>query len=86
MPTNKTLSDGLRALGKNFNADICSVCEGVGQLEQTYTAGCGMGSYRSMGKCDWCNGTGLIQNDAPAPLSVLNQVMQAAKDTTHASQ
>jgi hypothetical protein len=41
----------------------CEVCKGKGEYRQTYTAGCGFGSYRSMGKCGYCNGTG--QRAAP---------------------
>lgn len=38
---------------------LCGICNGKGQYEQTYTAGCGMGSFRSVGRCDHCEGTGL---------------------------
>jgi len=47
MVTRKNLSD-------------CTVCKGKGETEQVYTAGCGMGSYKSMGPCSWCNGIGLV--------------------------
>lgn len=38
---------------------LCGCCGGTGEYEQLYNAGCGMGHYRSVGRCDWCNGTGL---------------------------
>jgi len=34
--------------------EICPWCNGEGRCEQTYNAGCGMGMYRSMGRCDMC--------------------------------
>lgn len=33
---------------------LCPMCEGAGKYEQTYTAGCGMGYYRSNGNCEIC--------------------------------
>lgn len=32
----------------------CDMCHGTGEYEQTYTAGCGGGYYRSMGPCEYC--------------------------------
>lgn len=32
----------------------CLVCKGAGDFEQTYTIGCGMGTHKSLGPCDWC--------------------------------
>jgi hypothetical protein len=78
----KTLKNGLAALPSDFRAELCFMCEGIGEYEQTYTVGCGGGYYRSMGKCDYCGGIGLRQGDgfiAPAPLSVLEQVLVAGR-------
>lgn len=73
------LEAGLAKLGPDFNAQLCVVCKGDGRYEQTYTIGCGMGTCRSMGKCDYCNGKGLMQGNKPAPESVRNQVLQAGQ-------
>lgn len=72
------LKAGLAKMAAGFLARICGVCEGEGKYEQTYTQGCGMGSYRSKGMCDHCKGEGLISGGSPAPDSVINQVRQAA--------
>ena len=32
----------------------CGHCAATGEYEQMYTAGCGGGYYRSMGRCDYC--------------------------------
>lgn len=42
----------------NVNEQECRVCKGKGEYEQTYTIGCGYGSYQSVGRCDYCGGTG----------------------------
>jgi DnaJ-class molecular chaperone len=73
------LAAGLKALGPDYNAVLCEVCKGMGRYEQTYTAGCGMGSYQTMGPCTWCNKTGLTQGKNAASDSVVNQVLQASK-------
>lgn len=73
-----TYKRGLAKLGPEFRARICYFCDGAGAYEQTYTAGCGMGYYRSRGRCDHCAGTGLIQGSQPAPASVRAQVINAA--------
>ncbi len=80
MTKAEQLKSGLQALGPNFSAEICTICDGAGQYVQTYTAGCGMGYYRSMGRCDWCAGKGLLQGDVAAPDSVVNQVMTAGSE------
>lgn len=62
---------------------LCGVCDGKGVYEQTYTAGCGMGSYRSSGKCGYCGGVGLryqfaetgYGRDNPIPISVIVQIL-----------
>jgi hypothetical protein len=71
------LKVGLAKFGSDFAATLCTVCDGEGKYEQTYTAGCGMGSYQSIGKCDWCDGHGLRMGDKPAPYSVVNMVLLA---------
>lgn len=71
------LTDGLSKLGPTFNAHLCEVCKGHGRYEQTYTVGCGMGSYLSMGRCGWCSGKGVMQGREVAPESVINQIMTA---------
>lgn len=76
---HELLATGLKALGPNFEADICDGCNGVGKTLQNYTVGCGMGSYESMGPCPWCKGCGLLQGSKPVPASVLNQVLNAAR-------
>lgn len=37
----------------------CEICKGKGRYEQTYIAGCGMGYYKSVGRCIFCDGVGL---------------------------
>lgn len=74
---SKQLEVGLKKLGPDFIAEICPVCMGHGQHEQTYTLGCDLGYIKMMGVCDWCNGTGLLQGTVEAPLSVVNQVLNA---------
>lgn len=71
----EALRRGLAAFGANFVAEICGLCDGEGSYLQTYTAGCGMGTYRMTGRCDCCAGTGLMQGRHGAPRSVLNQVL-----------
>jgi hypothetical protein len=73
------LKAGLAALGPMFNADLCVVCDGEGRYRQTYTAGCGMGSFQSMGDCDYCARSGVRQGTYPAPESVVNQVLNAGR-------
>lgn len=77
------LKRGLEKLPVDFAAKVCPVCDGHGQYRQTYNAGCGMGTYQSMGGCDHCDGTGLVWKSAngwgkAAPESVRNQVLVAA--------
>lgn len=73
------LKRGLERLPEGFRAKVCFACEGHGECEQLYTAGCGGGYYRSKGRCDWCAGTGLLQGTAAAPASVREQVLFAAQ-------
>lgn len=62
--------------------EICPVCVGLGEYKQTYTAGCGMGTYRSVGPCSYCKnpnvfmrGLGYRMKDgSEVPLSVINQM------------
>lgn len=74
------LERGLAVL-PGFLAEICYTCGGTGMYEQTYTAGCGMGYYRSMGRCERCKGILLLQDGKPASRSVINQILVAAKDS-----
>lgn len=72
------LKAGLIKLGPDFCAKLCEVCKGAGEYEQTYIVGCGGGSYRSVGRCDWCKKkAGLIVGREPASESVVNQVRLA---------
>lgn len=73
------LKTGLAKMPAGFMADICPSCDGEGQRMDTYTAGCGGGYYRAMGGCDYCDGTGLLQAYKPAPKSVREQVLTAAR-------
>lgn len=57
------------------SVQVCSVCNGQGKYEQTYIVGCGYGTYRSMGPCDWCNSTGFVYKGGDTvPASVVNQI------------
>lgn len=73
------LRAGMQRVQPGFLAQICGVCQGEGQYEQTYTAGCGGGYFRSMGGCDHCDGTGMRQGNSPAPRSVVDQVVNAGR-------
>lgn len=73
-----TLKRGLEKLGPGFRAEVCYFCSGEGAYEQTYTIGCGAGYYRSLGRCDHCEGEGLVIGNRAAPRSVIAQVMTAA--------
>jgi hypothetical protein len=73
----ETLKAGMARLGPSFRARICWACDGEGRYEQMYTAGCGQGYFRSLGDCDHCAGCGLVQGNAPAPKSIVAQVVQA---------
>lgn len=68
---------------------VCGWCQGKGEYEQTYTAGCGGGLFRSMGPCDHCKhpssgfhkGLGYVMKDgSEVPLSVINQIAVAGVD------
>ena len=69
---------GLSRLRPDYIAEVCGICNGRGEYDQSYTAGCGGGYYRSSGPCDYCERTGLTQRNRPAPGSVVNQVLVAA--------
>lgn len=73
------LKRGLEALGPGFLAQLCPICEGEGQYRQHYNMGCGQGMSRMMGGCDYCGKLGLLQGGKPAPLSVMNQVIEAGR-------
>jgi DnaJ-class molecular chaperone len=77
MSAGQVMRDGLAALGPTFSAELCEVCKGEGRYEQTYTIGCGMGTHKSMGCCDYCDGQGVTQQRKPASASIINQIMQA---------
>jgi DnaJ-class molecular chaperone len=74
----KALTAGLSKLPSNFLAKVCVICKGYGEYEQTYCDGPN-GRMRLTGGCDYCDGTGLVIGHKPAPESVLEQVLQAAK-------
>lgn len=68
------LKRGLERMCEGFTAELCGICEGHGERRQRYIEG------MMMGPCDYCGATGLRQGDevrAPAPLSVVNQVLVA---------
>lgn len=73
------LRRGLAALPTEFYADVCGLCDGLGEYKQRFTAGCGGGTFLSIGGCPMCDGTGLMQGSNSAPMSVRNQVLVAAK-------
>lgn len=73
------LKRGLNALGPNFLAYLCPLCDGEGQRRQVYNIGCGQGMTRSLGGCDYCGKLGLLQAHKPAPLSVMYQVIEAGR-------
>jgi hypothetical protein len=75
----KELRRGLEALGPNFLAQLCPLCNGEGQYRQVYNLGCGQGMTRSLGGCDYCGKLGLLQGSKPAPLSVMYQVIEAGR-------
>lgn len=76
------LERGLKNLPSDFVAQLCYVCRGQGQYKQMYTAGCGGGYYSSMGECEYCERTGLLIENKPAPVSVMYQVLNAAGEAT----
>ena len=63
---------------------ICPSCNGTGETEQMYTAGCGMGYYKSKGRCQQCGngmedhykGVGYLYKTTGKPVSqsVINQM------------
>jgi DnaJ-class molecular chaperone len=76
----EALELGLAKLPDDFRFKLCEVCKGHGRYRQTYTAGCGFGSYESMGSCDYCHSKGLVHmhhRNVAAPESVYNQVIEA---------
>ncbi len=48
---------------------LCGCCDGKGEYEQSYIVGCGGGSYRSMGPCNWCNEQGFVYKATSEPVS-----------------
>lgn len=38
----------------------CSRCNGAGEYRQTYTIGCGGGYFSMNGRCDSCEGVGVV--------------------------
>lgn len=71
------LTRGLAKMPAGFIAQLCEICDGRGEYKQTYTLGCGGGTHRSLGDCDYCGSAGLMQGRKPAPASVVNQVLVA---------
>ena len=74
----KKLKAGLQKMVPEFTAELCGICKGQGSFDQLYTLGCGYGTSRMNGECEYCNGLGLMQNDKPVGFSVVNQVLEAA--------
>lgn len=74
------LKAGMARLPSGFIAEICWGCDGRGEREEMFTHGCGGGYYRSRTGCDYCDGTGLQQAGKPAPASVREQVINAARN------
>lgn len=74
-----TLKRGIENLGPDFNARVCGRCDGMGRVRAMFTAGCGGGYYVGSEDCDSCGSTGLCQGDSQAPISVLNQVLEASR-------
>lgn len=73
------LARGLKALPNSFCAELCWCCKGRGEYLQTFTIGCGLGTTKMHAGCDVCDGTGLLQVNKPAPTSVREQVLNAAR-------
>ena len=55
---------------------VCWCCKGKGEYRQTYTAGCGMGSYSALGDCEYCKRTGYLYKSTgkAVPPSVVTQI------------
>lgn len=74
------LRAGMTCMPANFVAQVCPICDGKGEYEQTFRAGCGGGYYRSGGDCAYCQETGMvIITGHPAPVSVVEQVLTAGR-------
>lgn len=71
---------GLTKMPSGFLARVCPLCDGKGLREQMYCDGPNgeLTHLRLRGGCDYCDGTGLLQGDKPAPDSVRSQVLTAA--------
>jgi DnaJ-class molecular chaperone len=55
--------------------ETCRMCAGEGAYNQTYTAGCGQGSFTMKGTCDHCGGTGIrTKHGGKVSRSHLNQI------------
>lgn len=68
----------LQIAGMNY-VTLCVLCSGKGEREQSYTIGCGMGSYSSVGCCDYCKGSGVRMKDGKdVPVSALAQIKERA--------
>lgn len=64
--------------------EVCPVCKGEGEYIQYYSAGCGGGSYESVGPCDYCKTPGSYKGlgfrmkaSVSMPDSVINQLKVA---------
>lgn len=69
--------------------EVCGICGGNGAYRQTYTNGCGMGTSRFNGPCDYCQQTGLRYRGidywdraGAAPMSVLAQIRETVRRMT----
>lgn len=58
----------------------CGVCDGDGCYDQTFTAGCGMGSYKMVADCDYCHGAGIVYECGdPLTASVIAQLLTSVR-------
>ncbi len=76
------LKAGLANLTEDFYYKICVFCDGAGEYKQAYTVGCGGGYYHALGRCEFCDATGLASKknpDAKPSRSVMLQVLAAAE-------
>ena len=66
--------------GKIFDHVMrCPICDGKGEHEQVYNAGCGRGYYKTTGPCSMCDKFGWIYRSTYRPVtsSVYSQIQEA---------
>lgn len=59
---------GIRRMHPAFMGRVCELCDGWGSEKHSPWSDA----------CRWCNGTGVLVADQPAPFSVVNQIIVAA--------